>query len=259
MKKYLSIVLLLFSMSLFSQEVEYQAKIDSLNSLIANNNEQITSLQQKNDELNAAIRTYNQKQDSILVSENRSDIVYSIFPVAFYSDQQLTKRYKDIPSSQVVTLIAETDELYNIQYDGNVGYAKKIGFITNLEYLKRLEREENKKKEAELAEQSRIEAEKAASIERERIKQQEAASRKKALEERTKEMIKKYGSYNGKLIAEGKVAIGMNQKMVIDSWGKPSDINRDIYSFGVHEQWVYGSGNYVYFKDGVVSSISTRK
>lgn len=95
-----------------------------------------------------------------------------------------------------------------------------------------------------------------AAKERARIEEE---NKKKAQVERTKEMIKKYGSYNGKLIAEGKVAIGMNQKMVIDSWGKPSDINRDIYSFGVHEQWVYGSGNYVYFKDGVVSSISTRK
>lgn len=252
MKKYLTIALLLVSMSLFPQEVEYQAKIDSLNSLIANNNEQISRLQKKNTDLNAEIQKYQQKQDSIFVAENKLDIVYSIFPVAFYSDKQLTKRYKDIPSNQVVTLLAETDELYHIQYDGNVGYAKKIGFITNLEYLKRLEREENKKKEAELAEQRKIEAAK----ERARIEEE---NKKKALEERTKEMIKKYGSYNGKLIAEGKIAIGMNQKMVIDSWGKPSDINRDIYSFGVHEQWVYGSGNYVYFKDGVVSSISTRR
>jgi hypothetical protein len=52
------------------------------------------------------------------------------------------------------------------------------------------------------------------------------------------------------------VAIGMTPEEVIaSSWGKPQSINRSTYSFGVHEQWVYGSRNYLYFKNGKLDSI----
>lgn len=52
------------------------------------------------------------------------------------------------------------------------------------------------------------------------------------------------------------VSIGMTQEEVLQSsWGKPEDINRSTYSFGVHEQWVYGGGNYLYFENGKLTSI----
>lgn len=52
------------------------------------------------------------------------------------------------------------------------------------------------------------------------------------------------------------VHLGMTQQEVIDSsWGKPRSINRSTYTFGTREQWVYGSGNYLYFKDGILNSI----
>ena len=51
------------------------------------------------------------------------------------------------------------------------------------------------------------------------------------------------------------VTLGMSQEEVIQSvWGKPQKINRSTYTFGVHEQWVYGGG-YLYFEDGVLKSI----
>lgn len=54
------------------------------------------------------------------------------------------------------------------------------------------------------------------------------------------------------------VRIGMSQEDVIaSSWGRPESINKSIYSFGVHEQWVYGGRNYLYFKNGVLDSIQT--
>jgi hypothetical protein len=53
-------------------------------------------------------------------------------------------------------------------------------------------------------------------------------------------------------------AIGMTTEDVLASaWGKPNNINRSIYSHGVREQWVYGGGNYLYFRDGVLDSIQT--
>lgn len=52
------------------------------------------------------------------------------------------------------------------------------------------------------------------------------------------------------------VRIGMSHDEVIaSSWGKPQSISRSTYSFGVHEQWVYGGRNYLYFENGKLVSI----
>lgn len=57
-------------------------------------------------------------------------------------------------------------------------------------------------------------------------------------------------------IADKKVKIGMNTEQAAAGWGKPNDINRTTNSYGVREQWVYSSGSYLYFDDGVLTSIS---
>lgn len=57
---------------------------------------------------------------------------------------------------------------------------------------------------------------------------------------------------------DGKPKIGMTTEEVLNStWGKPKKINKDTYSWGVKEQWVYDNG-YIYFKNGIVTSISER-
>lgn len=54
------------------------------------------------------------------------------------------------------------------------------------------------------------------------------------------------------------VTLGMSEADVIASaWGKPKRINRSVYSFGIHEQWVYDGSNYLYFKNGRLDSIQT--
>lgn len=56
-------------------------------------------------------------------------------------------------------------------------------------------------------------------------------------------------------IAEGKIWVGMSKEMVLKSRGRPSDINRTVGSWGIHEQWVYGIlGPYLYLEDGVLTS-----
>lgn len=52
------------------------------------------------------------------------------------------------------------------------------------------------------------------------------------------------------------VTIGMTQADVLaSSWGKPQKINRTHTTQRTREQWVYGNGNYLYFEDGILSSV----
>ncbi len=52
-------------------------------------------------------------------------------------------------------------------------------------------------------------------------------------------------------------AIGMTAEEVkASTWGSPKEINKDTYSWGVKEQWVYSGYRYIYLEDGIVTSIS---
>ena len=54
-----------------------------------------------------------------------------------------------------------------------------------------------------------------------------------------------------------KPKIGMSREEVNNStWGEPRDINKSTYSWGTTEQWVYPDNKYVYFDDGIVTSVS---
>jgi len=54
------------------------------------------------------------------------------------------------------------------------------------------------------------------------------------------------------------VRLGMSREDALaSSWGKPERINTSTGRWGTHEQWVYsGHHNYLYFEDGVLTSIS---
>lgn len=65
----------------------------------------------------------------------------------------------------------------------------------------------------------------------------------------------KFGVSNFNLILSGKVKVGMTKEMCKCSWGEPEDINKTIGSWGVHEQWVYSGGNYLYFENGILKTI----
>lgn len=49
--------------------------------------------------------------------------------------------------------------------------------------------------------------------------------------------------------------IGMTKEEVIEIFGKPKDINRTITADSVSEQWVYSGDIYLYFKDGILTTI----
>ncbi len=53
--------------------------------------------------------------------------------------------------------------------------------------------------------------------------------------------------------AKGGVKIGMTGEQVLRSnWGTPERINKTTTSRSFSEQWIYGGGNYLYFKNGIL-------
>ena len=68
-----------------------------------------------------------------------------------------------------------------------------------------------------------------------------------------------YGESSGSYVKKDySPSIGMTASEVEEStWGSPKKINKDTYSWGTTEQWVYDRG-YIYFKNGKVTSISER-
>lgn len=83
---------------------------------------------------------------------------------------------------------------------------------------------------------------------REKVRQQEETAFRT-------ECIRKYGQQLGTLIAEGKVTLGMSREMCTLAWGEPFRNNRTIVAGTVHEQWVYGWHNYLYFENGKLVAI----
>ncbi len=51
-------------------------------------------------------------------------------------------------------------------------------------------------------------------------------------------------------------SIGMTKTEVENStWGRPNKINKTTTTYGISEQWCYSNYRYIYFKDGIVTSI----
>jgi hypothetical protein len=72
---------------------------------------------------------------------------------------------------------------------------------------------------------------------------------------RKTECINKFGNENGTLIADGKVAIGMNKEMCKYSWGDPLWTDKTITEQTVYEKWHYGYGYILNFIDDKLTVI----
>lgn len=93
---------------------------------------------------------------------------------------------------------------------------------------------------------NRIEAEK---------KSKEEAERKAREKKEAEERAKREAEEKARKKSQG-VSIGMTKQDVLDSsWGKPNHINTTTTKYGVHEQWCYDGYNYLYFENGILTSI----
>lgn len=64
-----------------------------------------------------------------------------------------------------------------------------------------------------------------------------------------------FSTADKKSISKGQVRIGMSASAAEAAWGRPKTVNRTTDASGVREQWVYGSGNYLYIRNGYLESI----
>lgn len=49
------------------------------------------------------------------------------------------------------------------------------------------------------------------------------------------------------------------EQVLRSTWGKPKSINETITAGGRHEQWIYPGHQYLYFDNGVLTSIQTHR
>lgn len=87
---------------------------------------------------------------------------------------------------------------------------------------------------------------------RQQQEKQEKANREAAHKQ---QMLAKYGSQFGELIANKQVALGMTKDMCRDAWGNPMNIYRTTTSFGQSEVWCYNYKTMIYFFEGKVVQI----
>ncbi|MEW6614809.1 MAG: hypothetical protein AB1401_05025 [Thermodesulfobacteriota bacterium] len=57
-----------------------------------------------------------------------------------------------------------------------------------------------------------------------------------------------------KIILNEKIKLGMTKEQIVASWGYPKSINRNVGSWGIYEQWVYGNSVYLYLENGILKS-----
>ena len=252
MKTKTSILLisLVISFGAFSQKIdsgkELYKKIDSLNSEIDKNNEKINFLKLQNTFLEKEIKLARKGIDSVAIYVDKTKFLHSS-GVILYEDVERNKRILDIPTNGKVAILEDLGDQYKALYNGKIGYALKYGFYTEKEYR---DKEQENIAKAREQEQDRLKSE------QEMLQREEARlKREKEEQERIPNLIKKYGSEKGKIIGDGKVRIGFTKQMCIDSWGEPQSINKTTSKYGVNEQWVYGNGNYLYFDDGILTTI----
>lgn len=163
-----------------------------------------------------------------------------------------TKRYKDAQTKEAESEKMYTqDEMTKIdQYANAKDYQKAISAIDNLTVTNFLDDTSQKeliqrrqqyndlltKQNADAEAKDKAEADAQAKID---------AQKRAEEESKAKAIAKTQG-----------VRIGMTQQQVLDSsWGKPNKVNRTVTAYGTNEQWVYDNYNYLYFENGILTSI----
>ncbi len=191
--------------------------------------------------VNYSIFTFGQSNDSIPLPKTVIASIFTWTPLREAPDVASEINYR-VPKGALLEVIGSSKEYLKVKYDSIEGYlvyalvsSNTQEFLAFVKYAKKIEEEKY-----------RLEAEK------KRIEEEQKVKKIKA--ERKVGLTKKYGSSAATRIADGKIWIGMTEQMLLESWGRPDDINTTVTRYGTSKQFVYGLGRYVYVENGKVDS-----
>lgn len=218
----------------------------TINSLYSQENK-VKELELKKEDL---LKQINVLQDSVKIVESlitlekSKEIRLMLTDSSFRATARSNAKLKKNPNvfGELITTLTQDTEVVILDYkDGYFGVCADsvCGYMSDA-WINKDQKITAfiKVKEAEERELKRLEEE-------QRLKEQKAV-----------EMgyIKKYGQKTYDKLKQGYYWTGMTREMATISLGSPSDKNRTVGSWGVHEQWVYGNNLYLYFENGKLTS-----
>jgi hypothetical protein len=216
--------------------ISLKNKIDSLENQIKFNDSRIVILNKSNESLNNILKPLLKEYKERLLKENGGEIYICVVGTLLYEKPDGGKSKSQIRTGNKVNVIEVLENYYKVYFESDSGYVNKTGFKS----AKQIEQENNSINQQQIAEE-------------ERIKRYEKQREIELIEKRTN-LIKKYGEKIGQKIFQEEIWIGMTSEMVIDSQGRPKDINKTVGSWGVHEQWVYENNTYLYLENDRLTS-----
>lgn len=208
----------------------------------------------KQDSLNKAWEELDRLEKKQIASKYYREITDTFIPAKVKRDGKVFRQPEwsstvvgEVKPGDIVKLLDYTGHYWLISKEDASGYVMDIMIDENEEARKYKSAIEKKTKDAAInAELEKMAAEKQAS---DKLKKQT----EKEIEEWKKGVIAKYGNKVGQKLVDGYYWVGMTAEMARVSLGEPETINKSVGTWGVHEQWVYGS-IYLYIEKGKVAS-----
>lgn len=181
------------------------------------------------------------------------------YKVKFQEIEGYVSSYFIQPNIEINGQLSSLKELYQIEQKKNLDRQKFLNDSLEKIRISEVEKYLAKQKidEAELIRKNDSIADimmKNAKAESRAIYDQKRKENAQAFNERKQKFISKYGPIEGEKIAKGLIWIGMTEGMLLDSWGRPEDINSTVTRYSTRKQYVYGSGQYVYVENGIVDA-----
>jgi hypothetical protein len=228
--KYIYIIFLIFlipSKSYSQDVVKLQKSLDSLKVLKETYQQKILEISNESLRIEKIIAR-------VKFEESKGEAFRARFTTGIYLAPE-GMFLKTLKEGSLVKVIDQAEKYYKISYNDITGWVIQAMLISESEF------------KADSI--SRIAKTKANA---EKLKAQKTLQSNQQAEARAN-ILKKYGITDGQKILNKKIWLGMTDDMARLSWGKPSDINRSVGSWGVHEQWIYGN-TYLYFENGILTS-----
>lgn len=158
-----------------------------------------------------------------------------------FSDREdLSSVLTIIPKGKEINILGSDDTYYYVEYDNNKGYIYKRHASINAGSAKT-------SSSSKPAVHTKVQTTAAGSNKPSAAPAASASNRN----DRLSTLLSRYDPHTAKSICERKIWKGMNTDMVIDSWGNPKKINREIVSDNIKEEWHY-TKSWLYFENDIL-------